>query len=86
VRVSVLKGHDGYELWEEQQLKFGKVFDVFLDGIEQKAVQEADEEAGYIIRAILDDDGEEQLNPDNPNELWVETVRGRVEVRIRDGD
>lgn len=59
-----------------------KKIDVFLDGVEQKHVEMADEEAGEILRCVTDAEGHIQIDPKNPYRVWTETVRGKVEIKV----
>ncbi|WYK06241.1 hypothetical protein DWF04_021480 [Cereibacter sphaeroides f. sp. denitrificans] len=54
--------------------------DVWLDGVEQSDVLEADTDAGYIVRAKLNETGKPYLIGD---EVATERVTGVVTVRER---
>jgi hypothetical protein len=63
----------------------GKRLSILLDGVEQKAVVEYDCDAGTILRNKLDADGRPQVDPNNRERVWRETVRGKVTVEWNDG-
>jgi len=56
--------------------------DIMLDGKLQQHVTAYDMDAGYVVRAVLDDEGRMQANAER-DALLVEQVTGRVEVRQR---
>ncbi|MFQ6756708.1 hypothetical protein V6Z72_20390 [Cereibacter sphaeroides] len=60
--------------------KRGITVDVWLDGVEQSDVLEADTDAGYIVRAKLNEAGKPYLIGD---EVATERVTGVVTVRER---
>lgn len=62
----------------------GKRIRVFLDGVEQSLVITADEETGELVRCVPDANGKPQVDPADRESVWIETLRGRVEVRIED--
>ena len=53
---------------------------VYLDGVLQPKCSLADDEKGEIVRCVVDAEGRAQVDPNNPEEIWVETVRGKVEI------
>lgn len=56
---------------------------VFLDGVEQRYVYEADEERGVILRLKVDGTGEPMVN-DAGDGFAEETVTGVVRIDIED--
>ena len=51
----------------------GKVFD--CNGIHiDESIIECNLETGEAVRHILDEHGQSQIDPENPNETWKETV------------
>lgn len=81
MRLSTVKGDRGYARCSEL-LAQGKHIGVLLDGVEQRLVETADEEQGVVVRCVFDGNGDIQINPDKPNEVWYETVCGKVEIKI----
>lgn len=81
MRVTMNKDTYGYEL-TKRMFDEGLRIDVFLDGVEQDMVETADEEAGYVIRYVLDHEGNAQIDPNNRDEVLVERVEGKVEIRV----
>lgn len=61
----------------------GKTVHIFLDEIEQRSVITADEAQGFVERHVLDADGNSQVNPFKTDEVWVETVTGKVRIETR---
>ncbi|RWB67557.1 hypothetical protein [Mesorhizobium sp.] len=60
----------------------GVLYNVFLEGVEQKMVVEADDEEGWIIRTVLDAEGNLAITEDGEN-IKQELVEGAVKlVRI----
>lgn len=81
MRVSTDKDDAGF--WQFNLLMAAeKQIDVFLDGIHQKHCMTADDECGIVVRCVVDSEGGIQISPDNPNEIWYETVAGKVEIRL----
>ncbi len=56
------------------------LYRVYLDGEEIQGVVTADEEKGYVVRYITDEEGNVQLNGD---EFDFETVFGEVRLEKR---
>lgn len=83
MRRSSNEGDAGYADWFAEHSE-GKVHRIFLDGVEQRQVSMADEDLGVVDRCVLDDQGRVQINPDQPDEVWIERVSGTVEIRIED--
>ncbi len=52
---------------------------ILLDGVEQKTCYTADEEEGYVLRAVRDEEGLICVDRSN-GEILIEEVRGRVEI------
>lgn len=75
------KADSGWPAWNDV-IKAGKRILVTLDGVEQNMVSMADDEQGEICRCILDDEGHAQVDPDHPDLIWVEKVRGDVRIII----
>lgn len=82
MRLSARKDDPGYEAFNALYSN-GKRPVAFLDGVEQRAAVTADEEAGLIVRHVLDDEGKPQLDPNDPHRVWEETVRGEVRIEVR---
>jgi hypothetical protein len=57
---------------------------IFVDGIEQREVVSYDCDAGTVLRNKLDAEGRAQINPNEPDQVWRETVRGDVTVEWKD--
>ena len=62
----------------------GKNVRAYLDGVEVEHCRMADDELGVVERIVPDEAGRPQTDPDNPNEIWTEIVRGEVEIIIED--
>lgn len=82
MRITSNKGDYGYQVFKFA-MDCGKSIHIFLNGIEQKGVSVADEDGGYIIKDVLDKEGNCQVNPNKPDEVWVETLKGDVKIEIR---
>jgi hypothetical protein len=74
MRISVKKDDPGYDPVNSRYAK------VYLDGVEQKHCVTADEEEGYIIRYVTDDNGELTIEGDYIKE---EKVAGKVKIDIK---
>ena len=70
MRVSVLSDDHGYT--EDPY------YNVFLDGVQQQYVLSADEELGYVLRAILEN-GKPFIR-DQSDEIATEEVYGEVRL------
>lgn len=57
---------------------------VYLDGVLQPKCSLADDEKGEIVRCVVDANGRVQVDPNNTEEVWVETVTGRVKITFPD--
>jgi hypothetical protein len=64
--------------------EIGRRLRICVDGVEQKEVVEYDCDAGTVLRNKLDAEGRVQVNP-NRDEVWRETVCGKVTVEWNDG-
>jgi len=73
----------GYRPWQDTLIA-GQTVKIFLDGVEVLKLSMADEEAGEVRRPILNADGNIQINPHIEDEIWVETVTGKVEIILVD--
>lgn len=80
-RVSVNRGDAGYSQFCVAQAHGKKVF-VFLDGKEVRDCVTADDERGFVVRCVLDDRGNVQADPVDPDTIWQERVMGNVEIRF----
>lgn len=80
MRLSVVKGEAGYEAWRELQAE-GRTAHVYLDGVEQKFVYMADEEAGRLRRAVLDENGRAKPNLTR-DAILTETLSGAVRIEL----
>ncbi len=69
----------GYETWRLEASQ-GRTVVVFLDDVELREVETADEEAGFVIRACTDAEG--HLVVKN-GEIERETLHGRVRIEVR---
>lgn len=81
MRRSSVEGDAGYAPWHHERA-MGCYHRVFLDGIEQAKVTTADESDGFVVRAVLDDEGHMQTNPYDPEIVWEERVEGEVKIAI----
>lgn len=83
MRRSSVEGDAGYAEWKAEVAQ-GKFHHILLDGIEQKHVRIADCRLGVIERCVLNAEGHVQADPSKPDEVWIEQVSGKVEIRIED--
>jgi hypothetical protein len=81
MRYATIKDDPGFDNWEAA-LASNCIVVSYLNGVEQKHVSIADEEEGLIERCVLDADGRVQVDPKNPDQIWMETVRGHVRVEV----
>jgi len=81
MRISANSDDIGYQAYM-QSLADRKTVTVRLDGVEQSVCITADEEAGSLVRCVLDAQGRAQIDPNDKESIWVETVHGKVEVTI----
>ena len=84
LRLSSDPSDPGYGQWMVAKAN-GKNVRVFLDCVEVRHCTVADESLGYVRRAVLDDDGRVQIDPNNPDQVWEEDVRGCVEIVVEPG-
>jgi hypothetical protein len=79
MRFSTTMGAAGFDFWCVEHIDKHNFFRVFLDGVEQKRVEGADDEAGYVIRDKLDAAGNFVVE----DGCWaVEFLQGKVEIKI----
>lgn len=83
MRLSVDQDDSGYTSWRRLH-DAGKIVRVFLDEVEVKNCSTADDEGGFVITAVLDDEGQLQLDPQDQCRVWEEIRRGKVRFEIRD--
>lgn len=67
----------------EFALKRGEYVHVTLDGVDQDHVRTADDDEGFIVRLVLDADGNFQIDPLLRDRVWAETVHGVVRIEAR---
>ena len=67
-----------YGAW---RVSIGKGIRVFLDDVEQTRCTVADDEEGYIVRCVTDDEGNLVLNGEY---IQYERVNGNVRIEIGD--
>lgn len=79
-RVSVVKGDPGERLYGEA-CGDGKSVRVFLDGVEQRHAETADEVEGFVDRCVTTAEGNIAWNR-RTGEILKERVHGRVEIVI----
>jgi hypothetical protein len=56
---------------------------VFLNGVEQKLVSEADDKTGCVVRCVVDAKGNVQSDPNDPDVVLTQRVYGRVKIRAK---
>lgn len=83
MRLSSDKDDAGYRAWCELNGDDKRV-KVFLNGVEQRDVTMADEEAGEVRRCVRTSDGNIAVDK-HAGEFLMETVRGSVEILISEG-
>lgn len=81
MRASSDSSDPGYAAFSRLRAE-GKTITVFLNGEEVKECDLADDEEGLVRYAVLDDDGHVQLDPSDPDKVWVETAHGAVEILV----
>lgn len=54
---------------------------VFVDGVEIKYAVELDTDEGWVDHYPVDDKGEIQIDPENPNEVLMKRITGKVTVQ-----
>ena len=82
MRVFSDKGDPGFALYCSLAGK-GKKIEAYLDGDKVEHCITADDELGLVVRCVLDETGTIQIDPNNLNELWTETVEGDVLIQVR---
>lgn len=70
---------------EDFNPEVGRRARIYLDGKLIEKVRTADEEQGFVVRCVLDENGRVQVNPNNRDEIWVERLDGRVQIRMVGG-
>lgn len=84
MRVSSNKDDPGFDAFVAARDN-GQTIHAYLDGVEVKECTMADEELGQVTRFVLDADGRVQVDPENQEEAWIETVAGKVDIRLEGG-
>jgi hypothetical protein len=84
MRVSINKDDPGFDAYQAARAA-GKSVHVYLDGVEVKACLMADDDLGTVTRHVLNADGQVQIDPEKRDEVWTETVNGKVEIRFEGG-
>ena len=56
----------------------GRRLRICVDGVEQREVVEYDCDAGTVLKNRLNSEGRAQVDPNNREQVWRETVRGNV--------
>lgn len=79
-RVSIVKGDPGERLYAEA-CGDGKSVRVFLDGVEQRHAETADEAEGFVDRCVTTAEGNIAWNR-RTGEILKERAHGRVEIVI----
>lgn len=78
MRYSSDENDQGYRAFADAMISNKKI-KVFLDDVEQKMCITADDEARYIKRAVLDENGAIVVSGD---EIAVESVFGNVRIEL----
>lgn len=60
----------------------GKTVRIYLDGEEVEKCTIADDVEGFVVRAVLDSDGQLQADPRETETVWEERVEGDVRIVI----
>lgn len=84
MRRSSDSGDPGYQDFMAE-VRQGILHKILLNGEEQKCVFVADENEGFIERAVLDADGMMQIDPNNQEEVWRERAEGNVKIILVPG-
>lgn len=84
MRVSSNKDDAGFDAFMGA-LANGQSVHVYLDGVEQTHVSMADDDLGQVTRCVLGEDRRIQADPAKADEVWTETVTGKVEIRFEGG-
>jgi hypothetical protein len=80
VRLSADENDPGYAAWMAIPNRFEVT--IFLDGVEQRSVVTADDEDGFVVKSKLDAQGNVQVNPEKPDEIWMEMLHGAVRIEV----
>lgn len=64
--------------------EIGSRLRIFLDGVEQREVIEYDCDAGTLLRNKLNAEGNVQIDPTQPDQVWTEHLTGTVTVEWKD--
>lgn len=83
MKLSVLKGHEGYDKWEAYRR--GSKIEVMVDGVAVPAALEADEEAGIVKAYVRRPEGgiEMETLADGQSYPKVVTLTGKVVIVVR---
>ena len=81
MRISSDKADPGYPSFARAQARRQTVR-IFLDGVEQAKCLMADTELGLVERPVLGPDGKIQIDPNDPESIWIERVEGDVRVEF----
>jgi hypothetical protein len=79
MRLSTYKADPGFAAWARIHPADHRKIHVFLDGVEIRGVETADEKRGYIMRAKTAADGSLIINPAE-NDYVREELRGVVTI------
>ena len=81
MRVSCDVNDRGYKNYFDAQ-KNGKKIVITLDGKVVKHCTVADEEMGFIVQLVMDENDNIQIDPIDQDKVWTERVYGDVEVKF----
>jgi hypothetical protein len=81
MRISSDNDDSGYTVFAEAK-HVGQTIRVYLNGEEVRKCAIADDQAGLVKRAVLNEQGQLQVDPNNPEIIWEEVVHGDVKIVI----
>ena len=85
MRISTDESQEGYKTFRAAK-DAGVRIRVMLDGVEQKYCFMADTRERIVERAVLNEVGEVQVDPENPDQILTEIVSGAsVTIRFEKG-
>lgn len=82
MRISADRTDAGYSMFCAVLAEGKKVY-VFLNEKEQQECITADDEAGFVLRLKLDNEGNPQVDPNDSNRVWSEKVLGDVRIECK---
>lgn len=82
-RVSCNRDDPGYSQYTAAKSNNKNII-VLLDGAEVHYCSVADDELGFVVRCVLDENGRIQVDPNDSGRIWEERLTGEVEIKFED--